>query len=286
MSELMSYLFKTNAIKFCEENKPFWYTSGKIGPYFINTHFLYGNEEDATKFLEFCNQCLENKETLPKKVFNEVLNQYNTNAIYKNVINTIKKYIEENIDISKIDYISGGERRDWYFSNIIANLMKKPHITIYKNLSVKVNDSNFENEINIKELKGKNVLHIADLITVASSYIRAWIPVITNLGAKMCWSCAVVDRMQGGKNNLEAQGVKSFSPVKIDKGLFEKALNMNIINKKQCEMLNKFYDNPDETMKNFLIEHQEFIKNSLNADEKTRKRAELLIESDLYNIKK
>ena len=39
MSNIISYLFKTNAIKFCEENKPFWYTSGKIGPYFINTHF-------------------------------------------------------------------------------------------------------------------------------------------------------------------------------------------------------------------------------------------------------
>ena len=47
MSDIISYLFETNAIKFCEENKPFWYTSGKIGPYFINTHFVYGNENDA-----------------------------------------------------------------------------------------------------------------------------------------------------------------------------------------------------------------------------------------------
>ena len=50
---IVSYLFKTNAIRFCEENKPFWYTSGKIGPYFINTHFVYGNEEDAVKLSEY-----------------------------------------------------------------------------------------------------------------------------------------------------------------------------------------------------------------------------------------
>ena len=37
MSDLANYLFETNAIRFCDENKPFWYTSGKIGPYFINT---------------------------------------------------------------------------------------------------------------------------------------------------------------------------------------------------------------------------------------------------------
>ena len=51
MSDLTSYLFETNAIRFCEENKPFWYTSGKIGPYFINTHFVYGSEKDAVELL-------------------------------------------------------------------------------------------------------------------------------------------------------------------------------------------------------------------------------------------
>ena len=63
MSNLMSYLFETNAIRFCEENKPFWYTSGKIGPYFINTHFVYGNEKDAAELLAFIDECVENIKT-------------------------------------------------------------------------------------------------------------------------------------------------------------------------------------------------------------------------------
>lgn len=29
MNQAISYLFQTNAIRFCEENKPFWYTSRK-----------------------------------------------------------------------------------------------------------------------------------------------------------------------------------------------------------------------------------------------------------------
>ena len=53
MSEVTSYLFETNALKICPENKPFWYTSGKIGPYFINTHFIYGSEEAANELLKF-----------------------------------------------------------------------------------------------------------------------------------------------------------------------------------------------------------------------------------------
>ena len=135
MSNLVNYLFETNAIRFCEENKPFWYTSGKIGPYFINTHFVYGSEKDATKLLSFIDESLSDKMTLPKKVFDKVKTQYDTNTIYHDVIAHMKSYIEENINVSEIDYISGGERRDWFFSNIIAYLLKKPHITIYKDLS-------------------------------------------------------------------------------------------------------------------------------------------------------
>lgn len=284
MSDLMSYLFETNAIRFCEENKPFWYTSGKIGPYFINTHFVYGNEKDAVELLSFIDECLADKLTLPEKVFEKVLKQYETNEIYKNVINTMKNYIEKNIDVAEIDYISGGERRDWFFSNMIAYLLNKPHLSIYKDLSVVESDSNFENAKPISSLDGKKVLHVADLITVASSYIRAWIPSIRNLGSEICWSCVVVDRMQGGKDKIEAEGVKSLSLVQVDKNLFKRAHELNIINESQVAMLDAFFENPDESMKQFLIDHPEFLKNSLNADEKTRKRAQLLVDGNLYGL--
>ena len=134
MSDIISYLFKTNAIKFCEENKPFWYTSGKIGPYFINTHYIYGNEKDAKELLSFIDSQLSDKIALPENVFEKVLKQYNTNEIYKTVIDTMINKIKENINIEEIDYVSGGERRDWFFSNIIAYLLNKPHISIYKDL--------------------------------------------------------------------------------------------------------------------------------------------------------
>lgn len=142
-NNIMSYLFKTNAIRFCEENKPFWYTSGKIGPYFINTHFVYGSESQASEFLSYIDECLSDKETLPQNIFKRILKQYNENEIYKSVIDNMKSTIESTIDISKIDYISGGERRDWFFSNIIAYLLNKPHISIFKDLSSVVSDSKF-----------------------------------------------------------------------------------------------------------------------------------------------
>lgn len=284
MSNIISYLFETNAIRFCEENKPFWYTSGKIGPYFINTHFIYGSEKEANELLSFIDESLSDKMTLPRKVFDKVLIQYNENKIYHDVIEHIKSYIEQNINVNEIDCISGGERRDWFFSNIIAYLLNKPHITIYKDLSTVESNFDFSQTKEISNLEGKKVLHVADLITVASSYIRAWIPAIKNLGASILWSCVVVDRMQGGKEKLEAEGVKSLSLVNVDTDLFKKALEFGFINNNQLELLNKFFKSPDDCMREFLINHPEFIENALNSDEKTKKRAQLLVDGNLYNL--
>lgn len=284
MSNITSYLFETNAIKFCEENKPFWYTSGKIGPYFINTHFIYGSEKEAIELLSFIDKSLSDKMTLPNKIFEKVLEQYNKNEIYRNVIDNMKSYIENNIDISEINYVSGGERRDWFFSNIIAYLLKKPHITIYKDLSIVVSSYDFSNTEKVNNLKTKNVLHVADLINVASSYIRAWIPAIENLGGKIKWSCVVVDRMQGGKEKLEDVGIKSLSLVSVDSNLFKHALDLKIINKNQLELLNNFFEDPDKTMRNFLINNPDFLKKAFKSDEKTKKRAKLLIDGNLYNL--
>ncbi len=174
-------------------------------------------------FLSFIDECLSDKMSLPKKVFEKALEQYNNNKIYKNVIDSLINYIKDNINVSEIDYVSGGERRDWFFSNVVAHILNKPHITIYKDLSSVISDSNFENTSKVDNLQDKKVLHVADLVTVASSYLRAWIPAIKNLGAKMCWSCVVVDRMQGGTEKIEAEGIKALSLVNVDDSLFKKA---------------------------------------------------------------
>ena len=284
MSDLVSFLFKTNALRVSPADKPFWYTSGKIGPFYINTHFLYGSEQDAVDLLSFIDFEKENKESLPKKVFERTNEQYNKNEIYKHVIDELLDFINTNFDLSDIDYVSGGERRDWFFSNIIANKLNKPHICIYKDLSVVITDSNFTEILNSSCVANKKILHIADLITEASSYVRAWIPAIQNLGATITTTLVVVDRLQGGKETLSEKNIAAFSLLNIDESLFEKALELNIITKDQFDMLIKFKSNPDETMRNFLVSHPNFLQDALKADAKTAQKAKLCIDKNLYNL--
>ena len=287
MKDIMNLLFETNAFKVAEENNPFWYTSGKIGPYFINADYLYGSETDSKELLSFIDEQLENvsKVEIPANIFARVLEHYNSNEIYKSVIDYMKSYIEQNINLDEIDYISGGERRDWYFSNIMAYLLNKPHVTIYKDLSTVTSNSNFTGNKIQDKIEGKKFLHLADLLNQSASFTRAWIPAIKNLGSNIIWSVFAVDRMQGGTETLKNDGVKVYSLLQIDNTLFNKAFDLGIINNEQLSMLENFKKDPDGSMKEFLIKHPEFLENSLNSDNsKTQKRAKLLVEQNIYGL--
>lgn len=292
MSNILSYLFETNAIKFCKENEPFWYTSGKIGPYFFNAQYVYGGEKDSSEFLNYITDELAlvkenktNKLNLPKKLFDNVLAEYNSNSIYNDVINQMKKYIEKNIGLDSFEYISGGERRDWYFSVIIAHLLNKPHLTVFKDMSALISTPDFSKTENISDLNGSKVLHLADLITTASSYIKMWVPIINNLNGKMENTLVIIDRNQGGKENLKDVGVTSHALATVDKDLFKEAFELGVINQEQLNMVNKYFDNPDDTMREFLVNHPEFIENSLKSDnERTLKRVHTLLDENLYGI--
>lgn len=287
MKDLMSLLFETHAFKVAEANNPFWYTSGKIGPYFVNADYLYGSENDSKELLEFIDSELENedKKDIPEHIFKKVLEHYNSNEIYKSVIDAMKQYIEEHLDIFSIDYISGGERRDWFFSNLIAYLLDKPHVTIYKDLSTVISNSDFSKSETISKLENKNFLHVADLLNQSASFTRAWIPAIENLGSTIKWALFMIDRMDGGTEVLTNCGVQVNSLLKINDDLFVHALELGIINEEQLTMLREFKKDPMGSMKQFLIDHPEFIENALKSDNaRTLKRVNTLIEQNIYGL--
>lgn len=286
-NKLVSFLFQTNAFKVCPANQPFWLTSGLISPYFVNTHFLYGNESDSVELLDFITKALEteSKTDIPGLVFEKVLDQYERNEVFKTTIDSLKDLIAANIDLKQIDYVSGGERRDWYFSIMIAYLLGLPHITLFKDQSAVVSTCDFEESTEVEKLQGKKVLHVADLLTKASSYVNYWAPAIKKLGSDIYWSAVVVDRLEGGEDTLKELRIESLSLVKLDNSLFLKALELGIINKSQLEMLTEFKQDPYTYMRNFLIAHPEFLENALKADPKTAKRAQSCIDQDLYHLK-
>lgn len=275
--KLIEGLFKTKAIRVCPADSPFWYTSGKIGPYYINTHFLYGSEDKANALLSEIDVLKEDKPNCAHKLMNIILNNYNEDYIFKNTINALVEEIKEAVPLNSFDYVSGGERRDWFFSLVAAMLLGKPHITVFKDMDAYIyNNGKTER---ISSLGGASVLHIADLITSASSYERAWVPVIEKSDGVMKHSFVIIDRMQGGGELLNSLGVNSHALVQINEDVFKEALEKGYINKEQYNMVIRYMEAPDKFMESFFKENPEFIKKALGSDKRTAQCAKLCIES-------
>lgn len=281
--ELIEYLFKTNAIRVCPKDEPFWYTSGKIGPYYVNTHFLYGSEDKANTLLKEIDRIKDNKLLCSKEIHRLTKENYLSDELFKGTIDALEEYILDNIRIDQIDYVSGGERRDWFFSFLIAELLEKPHITLFKDLSSVI----YENGESRKAecLYGAKILHVADLITTASSYERAWLPALSKLSGVMKWSLVVVDRLQGGEEALSNLNVDSHSLVAIDTYVFEKAHECGYIDDAQLKLVLDYMDDSEGSMKAFIKEHPEFIINAIQQGGKIAERANFMIRSNFYDIK-
>lgn len=218
---IVSWLFETDAVRVCPEGQPFWYTSGKLGPFYINTQFLYGSEEAANALLTVIEQaCAGDKLRFYDKVYGEIEKQLAACPIYRQLIDLMTEAARK----MDVDFVSGGERRDFFFSMPVARKLGLGHLSIFKDLSSVYTDANgVSMPAGQASLSGKRSVHIADLVTVASSYIRAWIPAVEGLGAKIACSLAVVDRDQGGSKILADAGCPLTTLVVIKPELFETA---------------------------------------------------------------
>lgn len=280
LSVLEKCLFDSQALKIAKPDCPFWYTSGMIGPFFINTHFLYGGEENATNLLSFINDNLEDKISLANTLYTKVMDFYNSNQLFKSSIDELISIVKTNNFLDNIDYISGGERRDWFFSIPLAILMNKPLLFIFKDNSI------YDLKNQITDLKDKKICHVADLITVASSYERAWIPAIEKLGAKLVSTISVVDRNQGGKDILAKYGIQTLSAITIDEDFFTKAVNSNIITVEQKQAILDFLKDSKKFGIDFLSKNVQFLKDSLaSQNSSTKDKSNRCINDNVYGVK-
>ena len=274
---IISWLFETDAVRVCPEGQPFWYTSGKLGPFYINTQFLYGSEAAANALLKTIEEaCAGEKLAFYDKVWADISAQLESCPIFSQLIDLLTEEARK-LDV---DFVSGGERRDFFFSMPVAKKLGLGHLSIFKDLSCVYTD---ENGVSMDpaqaNLAGKKSVHIADLITVASSYIRAWIPAVEALGAKIAYSLAVVDRDQGGSEILEKAGCPLTTLITIKPELFEQAKALGRVTDAQVELVNSFIADPDKFLHDFLVAHPDFLANEIAKGGKSAQRAELCIAS-------
>jgi orotate phosphoribosyltransferase len=277
MNYLEKALFDTGSIKIAPIEKQFWYTSGTIGPYFINTHFLFGSEKDANGLLDFIDENISNKKFLTLGLKKKVLDFYYSNKLYKAVIDYFINVLSNNEEFNESEVITGGERRDWFFSIITAYLTKKDHLYIFKDLSI------FDENSQVADIGNKKVCHICDLVTQASSYKRAWIPAIKNINGNFIINASIVDRGEGGKEFFLENRIKYISMVTIDNGFLEMLKDNKVINDGQFKLITDFKSEPISYGKDYILKNPAFIIDSYN-DLKNRSKVIRCIKENPYNF--
>ncbi len=278
-SEILNSLLKSGALRFAAAGELFWYTSGTVGPYYINTHYLYGGREEAERFLAFIEDGRSDRIRFPLEMKRRLLQQLEEDALYRGTIDCLVQAAVANDDF---DFVSGGERRDWFFSLPVAARLGKPHLLVYKNREVLAVNGN---SVKAADLQGKRALHIADLVTEASSYFRAWIPALADRGGVLARSLNVVDRGQGGVEKLSAAGVETECLLRVDESLFDELEQGGQIDTEQQRVLLAYYSDPEAAMKEFLQNNPDFVRRSIASDEeRTRSRALMFVEKNPYDL--
>ena len=281
--DLIKALVQTQALKIAPPGDIFWYTSGTVGPYYINTHYLFGGRTRAEALLAFIDADKEQHPSFPARLLEHTKIQYETDAVYRGVVDALIGYIRAH-GLEECDLISGGERRDWFFSPIVAYKLGKPHLLLYKDQGALVWRDG-RTCLAGEDLAGKKAVHVADLITEASSYTRSWIPGLEALQVAMVCGLNVIDRAQGGMDALQKANVQGAALLRVDEGLFEELGRIGTIDQAQREVLTAFYRDPHQAMRIFLQEHPDCLRRALGGDdERTAARARNLVTSNPYEL--
>ena len=288
IDDLVKAIIQSEALRIAPAEEVFFYTSGTVGPYYINTHYLMGGPGPAEEFLAFIDSDKEEFDRFPADLLARIRTTYEANGGYRAVVDALVARATAEIgSVGKVDAISGGERRDWFFSPAVADRLGVPHLYIYKDLRTVLHDrQGGAGGERAENLAGMRFLHVADLVTEASSYTRGWVPALRDRGGEMAYALNVVDRAQGGMEALAGMGVAGGSLLRVDEELFEVLLDQKIIDESQRQALTVYFRDPESAMCSFLTTHPEFLARSLAAgDSRIARRARLLVDEDPYGLK-
>jgi orotate phosphoribosyltransferase len=277
---LAEMLFVCEAVRVAPADSPFLYTSGLVGPYYINTHYLCGGPQKSEEILAKITELGDNPAAIASEVPKLLFETINSFPVYDEIVQRLAEVARPLISQNDISFISGGQRRDWFFSVPLARTLSLPHVYIFNNLSLYDDAGNvFSNTEPAKSL------HVADLLSVGSSYLSKWILALESVNIKIAGALNCVDRNQGGKENLLEAGIPEVQALcSINEELFTDAFEKGILTRDQLTQVLDFIKDPFSTMKKFIQSNPGFITRTLSSDPKSQARIKKTLNDDLYKL--
>jgi orotate phosphoribosyltransferase len=273
-------LFACEAIQVASSDSPFLYTSGLIGPYYVNTHYLCGGAKISEEILRKITELGDNPLAIAREIPHILADTVSSFPIYEEIVHRLAEAANPLVSKHGITFLTGGQRRDWFFSVPLSRKLNIPHVYIFNDLSL-YDDAGEK----FSSTNPARSLHVADLLSVGSSYLSKWIPALESVNIQIAAALNCVDRNQGGTENLIEGGIAEVKALcAIDEALFTDAYEKGILGKDQLYQTLDFLKDPFLTMRNFLESNPGFITRTLASDEKSVHRINKMLSDDLYKL--
>ncbi len=279
--ELLKQVFSSNAVSIWDNQKGpvFWYAAGVPGPFYVNTEKLLGEDAAGSLLGQISNivQKVGSIEEKSESLFSAVMEEYGRNPVFQRIIATL-------IDSSKIfdgqDYscISGGERRDWFFSIPFAQETGRDHLFIFKDKSVL--RRGFDGET---IQAGPNVMHVSDLIHNAASYFDKWLPVLKENDLNVVGTLSVINRGNAGLDKLNEAGFKSLTLKGIDLDFFKELQESGLIDADTFAELDLYFESREEWAKKYILSNPELFDVAA-LDAKSKERLQFFVTEDPWGL--
>ena len=167
--------------------------------------------------------------------------------------------IYSEIERTEYDAISGGSDADFAFSYPVAWEMNVPHIAIRKEEKEHGRGARLMGRVR----SGWRTVHVADLITDGGSALM-WLNALRSEKVTMTHYVSLFDRMQGGKANLEQEGVVLHSLSSMNDEFFQIGIRGGFLTKEDYEgSLKPYLLEPRAWACDFLRRNPEFIRDRI-----------------------
>ena len=147
--------------------------------------------------------------------------------VFKKIVNMYSRMIIEEVELSNFDIICGVPTSGLVFASAVAISLEKPLIYTRKEMKPHGTQKTIEGILK----SGDRVLLVDDLVTTGTSLLAAKEDIISE-GGKINDSVVLVDRQEGGPENMIKAGIKSHHIAGIT-DLANVLHNNNVISKEE-----------------------------------------------------
>jgi orotate phosphoribosyltransferase len=231
-------LVKHGEIAFSDTWYP--YTSGEVGPYYIQS---VGIERDGRDY------------------------QFAIDSLVRLILEQTREWGQA------FHAISGGESRDWDFSNPVAYALRLPHLKLYETrapLGARIADTKF--------------VHVADLNNEGSSMRDKWVPQIRNAGGSVTGAFFFVDRQEAGVAVMKELGIPNDSVVPMNQYSWQVLRERAIVSDSLYRSLNERSEDRHAWGVRALREHPEQLISILQ-NPATRAKGEKILNKGYPDVR-